>query len=73
MAQPAQGPAEAPCSTPPAHSEDAGASAHPVHEKLRLSRPAPAARPHIAGAATILSFPHLGTRSRRPAPALKSP
>ncbi|MEU4659428.1 nucleobase:cation symporter-2 family protein [Streptomyces sp. NPDC023723] len=44
MAQPAKGPAKAPCSTPPAHS----IRVHPVDEKLRPSRLVPAALQHIA-------------------------
>jgi uric acid transporter len=48
MAQPARGPAEAPCSTPPVHTEDAVASVHPVDEKLHVSRLVPAALQHIA-------------------------
>ncbi|MET8565244.1 nucleobase:cation symporter-2 family protein [Streptomyces flaveolus] len=48
MAQPAKGPATAPCSTPPEHTEDAVTSVHPVDEKLRLSRLVPAALQHIA-------------------------
>ncbi|TQK95662.1 permease family protein [Streptomyces puniciscabiei] len=146
MAQPAKGPAHAPCSTPPAHTgnavtSDAVTSVHPVDEKLHPVRLVPAALRHIAamyagvvtppliigqacgldlaartrliaaslivaGVATIpqtigvkdlvgnrlplvdaasgssagalvavllnLFFHHLGTRSRQPAPALKS-
>ncbi|MEU7413378.1 nucleobase:cation symporter-2 family protein [Streptomyces sp. NPDC042638] len=48
MAQPAKGPATAPCSTPPVHTEDAVTSVHPVDEKLRFSRLVPAALQHIA-------------------------
>ncbi|CAL9566307.1 Uric acid transporter UacT [Streptomyces sp. enrichment culture] len=48
MAQPAKGPAQAPCSTPPEHTEDAVTSVHPVDEKLRPSRLVPAALQHIA-------------------------
>ncbi|MGW2458226.1 nucleobase:cation symporter-2 family protein [Streptomyces sp. NPDC001761] len=48
MAQPAKGPATAPCSTPPEHTEDAVTSVHPVDEKLHLSRLVPAALQHIA-------------------------
>ncbi|MEU9477456.1 nucleobase:cation symporter-2 family protein [Streptomyces sp. NPDC048191] len=48
MAQPAKGPAEAPCSTPPVHTEDAAPSVHPVDEKLHVSRLVPAALQHIA-------------------------
>ncbi|MGP2440159.1 nucleobase:cation symporter-2 family protein [Streptomyces sp. JW3] len=44
MAQPAKGPAKAPCSTPPTHS----ISVHPVDEKLRPARLVPAALQHIA-------------------------
>nr|WP_245235861.1 hypothetical protein [Streptomyces durhamensis] len=133
MAQPAQGPVEAPCPTPPVHAHDAVTSVHPVDEKLHLSRLAPVALRHIAAmyagvvtpaliigqacglglaartrliaaiplaaptfhagfpawAQTVLGsgisagalvavllnlfFHHLGTRSRQPAPALKSP
>ncbi|MFD5120336.1 nucleobase:cation symporter-2 family protein [Streptomyces sp. NPDC058385] len=43
MATPAKGPAEGPCSTPPA-----GPEVHPVDEKLHLSRLVPAALQHIA-------------------------
>ncbi|MFH9084009.1 nucleobase:cation symporter-2 family protein [Streptomyces sp. NPDC017673] len=48
MAQPAKGPATAPCSTPPEHTEDAVTSVHPVDEKLHLPRLVPAALQHIA-------------------------
>ncbi|KMS67866.1 nucleobase:cation symporter-2 family protein [Streptomyces leeuwenhoekii] len=48
MAQPAKGPAKAPCSTPPEHIEDAVTSVHPVDEKLHPSRLVPAALQHIA-------------------------
>ncbi|MCS0605654.1 purine permease [Streptomyces sp. LP11] len=48
MAQPAKGPATAPCSTPPVHTEDAVTSVHPVDEKLHPSRLVPAALQHIA-------------------------
>ncbi|MEW2516224.1 nucleobase:cation symporter-2 family protein [Streptomyces sp. NPDC046870] len=48
MAQPAKGPATAPCPTPPEHTEDAVTSVHPVDEKLHLSRLVPAALQHIA-------------------------
>ncbi|MET9073126.1 nucleobase:cation symporter-2 family protein [Streptomyces sp. NPDC004232] len=48
MAQPAKGPDTAPCSTPPAHTEDAVTSVHPVDEKLHPTRLAPAALQHIA-------------------------
>ncbi|WP_369363482.1 nucleobase:cation symporter-2 family protein [Streptomyces sp. CG4] len=51
MAQPAKGPAEVPCSTPPVHTEDAVtavASVHPVDEKLPVARLFPAALQHIA-------------------------
>ncbi|MFI9246206.1 nucleobase:cation symporter-2 family protein [Streptomyces sp. NPDC053086] len=48
MAQPAKGPATAPCSTPPVHTEDAVTSVHPVDEKLHFSRLVPAALQHIA-------------------------
>ncbi|MGC0328745.1 xanthine permease [Streptomyces sp. SAI-170] len=48
MAQPATGPAEAPCSTPPVHDQDAVTSVHPVDEKLHPSRLVPAALQHIA-------------------------
>ncbi|MEU3861799.1 nucleobase:cation symporter-2 family protein [Streptomyces sp. NPDC028722] len=48
MAQPAKGPATAPCSTPPVHTEDAVTSVHPVDEKLRPTRLVPAALQHIA-------------------------
>ncbi|MGV9349060.1 nucleobase:cation symporter-2 family protein [Streptomyces spiralis] len=48
MAQPAKGPAKAPCSTPPAHTEDTVTSVHPVDEKLHPSRLVPAALQHIA-------------------------
>ncbi|MFI9154306.1 uracil-xanthine permease family protein [Streptomyces sp. NPDC053367] len=48
MAQPAKGPAEAPCSTPPVHDLDAATSVHPVDEKLHPSRLVPAALQHIA-------------------------
>ncbi|MFF8726166.1 nucleobase:cation symporter-2 family protein [Streptomyces sp. NPDC015171] len=48
MAQPAKGPATAPCSTPPVHTEDAVTSVHPVDEKLPFSRLVPAALQHIA-------------------------
>ncbi|GGS52472.1 nucleobase:cation symporter-2 family protein [Streptomyces griseoviridis] len=53
MAQPAKGPAKAPCSTPPGHTEDAVTSVHPVDvhpvdEKLHPSRLVPAALQHIA-------------------------
>ncbi|MFB6671080.1 nucleobase:cation symporter-2 family protein [Streptomyces sp. NPDC056390] len=43
MATPAKGPAEGPCSTPPA-----GPEVHPVDEKLHPSRLVPAALQHIA-------------------------
>ncbi|MER7202302.1 uracil permease [Streptomyces sp. CB01635] len=43
MATPAKGPAEGPCSTPPA-----GLEVHPVDEKLHPSRLVPAALQHIA-------------------------
>ncbi|MFB8175366.1 nucleobase:cation symporter-2 family protein [Streptomyces sp. NPDC055966] len=48
MAQPAKGPDTAPCSTPPAHTEGAVTSVHPVDEKLHPTRLAPAALQHIA-------------------------
>ncbi|MGW3209625.1 hypothetical protein [Streptomyces sp. NPDC001135] len=86
MAQRAQGFAEAPCSTPPVHSEDAAASVHPVDEKPPVPRLVPAAHRRTTTSRTRLIadnspvvpvpphlfFSHLGTRSRQPAPALKS-
>ncbi|MFV0132914.1 nucleobase:cation symporter-2 family protein [Streptomyces sp. HMX87] len=48
MAQPAKGPAEPPCSTPPVHTEDTVTAVHPVDEKLHPSRLVPAALQHIA-------------------------
>lgn len=115
MAQPAKGPAHAPCSTPPVHTgnavtSDAVTSVHPVDEKLSEAGPddssnivlvavalgagiIPLAAPTFyagfpAWAQTVLGsgisagalaavllnlfFHHLGTRSRHPAPALKS-
>ena len=60
MAQPAREPVKGSCSTPPAHTEDAVTSVHPVDEKLHPSRLVPAryagvaTPPLIAGVATIL-------------------
>ncbi|MBN0044603.1 hypothetical protein JS756_10880 [Streptomyces actuosus] len=39
MAQPARGPATAPCPTPPVHTEDSVVSLHPVDDKPHPSRP----------------------------------
>ncbi|AZM56427.1 uracil permease [Streptomyces sp. WAC 01529] len=48
MAQPAKGPAEGPCSTPPVGDEGSTPDCHPVDEKLHPSRLVPAALQHIA-------------------------
>ncbi|MEU6777111.1 nucleobase:cation symporter-2 family protein [Streptomyces sp. NPDC046759] len=48
MALPAKGPAQAPRSTLPVHTEDAVMSVHPVDEKLHVSRLVPVALQHIA-------------------------
>ncbi|MFF8641017.1 nucleobase:cation symporter-2 family protein [Streptomyces sp. NPDC015345] len=48
MAQPAKGPAEGPCSTPPVGDGESTPDCHPVDEKLHPSRLVPAALQHIA-------------------------
>ncbi|QEV21063.1 nucleobase:cation symporter-2 family protein [Streptomyces alboniger] len=48
MAQPAKGPADGPCSTPPVGDGGSTPGCHPVDEKLHPSRLVPAALQHIA-------------------------
>jgi xanthine/uracil permease len=81
MAQPAKGPAHAPCSTPPVHTEDTVSSVHPVTAPT-FHAGLPAWAQTVLGSGTSARalvavplnqfFHHLGTRSRHPAPALKS-
>lgn len=81
MAQPAKGPAHAPCSTPPVHTEDTVGSVRPVtaptfHAGFPAWAQTVLGSGISAGAlvAVLLNLflHHLGTRSRHPAPALKS-